>query len=438
MTSRRISGLRTLSMAGDPLPQKRAARLVAHLFGSCALFVAALAGLMAGGSLTLSGAAGASTGITVNCPTDNLQNAIYAAPAGSTILVSGTCTGTSLYGNFYINKDLTLTGPAVLDGSANPATTLNVAAGTVVLNNITIQGGTGSFGLGGGIWNMGQLTLNHSTVTHNTASSFGGVWNMGQLTLIGSTVSYNTATTYGPGGIYNCGVNSALNPDGFCLGTSPGVPRSSLTVINSSVSNNVGGSQCCGGGIVSDPQTVMTITNSTVSGNNGGGIGNGGTATINNVTISWNVDQGAGGIQNNGTATINNTTISNNSSTGGADCFCGGGGLSNGLSNMGTTTINNSVIEDNSAAFVGGGISAGGGPMMISNSVVKGNSAGAAGGGLFVWNGPTTVTNSAFSNNPDQAPPIPDYLPGVWVSPPNYLGFGNNPTFTTNHSTYTP
>jgi hypothetical protein len=48
------------------------------------------------------------------------------------------------------------------------------------------------------------------------------------------------------------------------------------------------------------------------------------------------------------------------------------------------------------------------------------------------------VVNSAFSNNPGQtqAPPIQDTVPGVWVSPPDHLGFGNNPTFTTMHSTY--
>jgi hypothetical protein len=45
------------------------------------------------------------------------------------------------------------------------------------------------------------------------------------------------------------------------------------------------------------------------------------------------------------------------------------------------------------------------------------------------------VVNSAFSSNPNQAPPIPDTVPGIWVSP-EYLGFGNNPTLTTMHSTY--
>ena len=74
-------------------------RLAMRFFRSCVLFVAATGSLIAGGSLAVSGAApaGASpAGITVNCPADNLQDAIYSAPAGSTLLVNGTCTGNFL------------------------------------------------------------------------------------------------------------------------------------------------------------------------------------------------------------------------------------------------------------------------------------------------------------------------------------------------------
>ena len=91
--------------------------------------------------------AGASpAGITVHCPADNLQDAINSAAPGSTLLVDGTCTG-----NFYINKDLTLSGPAILDGGGVPTqfgATLNVISGTVVLNNLVIQHGVGIDGLG--------------------------------------------------------------------------------------------------------------------------------------------------------------------------------------------------------------------------------------------------------------------------------------------------
>ena len=217
-------------------PQNRGGRLAMRCFRSRVLFVAAIASLVAGGFLAVSAetpAAASPAGIAVHCPTDNLQTAINAAAAGSTLLVDGTCTG-----NFYIDKDLTLSGPAILDGGGVPTqygATLNVAAGTVVLNNLVIQDGVGIDNIGGGIWNGSQLTLNHSAVTHNTTDVAGGVFNMGQLTLNNSTVSNNTATD-GTGGIFNCGGNPGFESFGLCMGAS------SLTLDNSTVSNNVGGS----------------------------------------------------------------------------------------------------------------------------------------------------------------------------------------------------
>ena len=357
MAMRKIRGVRAQRSVDDPSAQKRAHRSVMRLFGSCGLFVATLAGVMAGGSLAASAVApaGASPAlITVHCPTDNLQEAINAATPGSTLLVDGTCMG-----NFSIDNDLTLSGPAILDGGGVQTTygaTLNVIAGTVVLNNLVIENGVGIDGLGGGLWNGGHLTLNHSTVTHNTAFGAGGVFNMGQLTLNGSTVSNNTATN-GEGGIENCG--ASLRAYGLCTGA-PG----SLTLNSSVVANNVGGSGD-GGGIWNDAQAVMTLNGSIVSGNttggNGGGIENHGTATLNISTVSGNAGSSGGGIMNNGTATLNASTVSNNSSTGGPEFFGGGGGLSSGLANTGSTILNYSLVRANSAAYVGGGIFAGGG-----------------------------------------------------------------------------
>jgi hypothetical protein len=74
--------------------------------------------------------------------------------------------------------------------------------------------------------------------------------------------------------------------------------------------------------------------------------------------------------------------------------------------------------------------------MTINNSIVTGNTAVATGGGMIVWDGPTTVANTVFSHNSDQGTPIPDTLPGVSVAPTDFFGLGNNPTFTTTHSTY--
>ncbi len=140
---------------------------------------------------------------------------------------------------------------------------------------------------------------------------------MGQLTLNNSTVSNNTAANGDGGGIFNCG--ASLHAFGLCTGA-PG----SLTLNYSVVSNNVGGS-FDGGGIPNDGQAVMTLNVSIVSGNttvnNGGGIENKGTATLNFSTVLGNTSSSGGGIENNGTATLNVSVVSNNSSTGGSEFF---------------------------------------------------------------------------------------------------------------------
>jgi hypothetical protein len=366
------------------------------------LFVTAIAGLLAGGSLAVSGSdpAGASpVVITVHCPADDLGLAINTAPVGATLLVDGTCTG-----NFFIRGDLTISGPAVLDGGGI-GTALDVAAGTVVLNDLTIQNGVGNFGFGGGLWNGGQLTLNRSTVTSNHATNYGGgVFNFGQLTLNGSTVSHNTDTNgvySSGGGIFNCA--TSLRPF-LCTGA-PG----SLILNHSTVSDNVAGAD--GAGILNDSQAIMTLNSSIVSGNTAGHNG--------------------GGIENNGTASLIRSIISNNSSTGGSERWSGGGGIST----TGPTTLNNSIVRANSAAWLAGGIFAGG-QMTINTSIVTGNSAGASGGGMVAWDGPTTVADSVFANNADEGA-IPDNPAGVWVAPPDFAGFfTNNPTFTTTRSIY--
>ncbi len=397
----------------------------ARFLRSRVLLVATIAGLMAGSSLAASAATPAGAiggGITVHCPAD-LQAAINNAAPGSTIRVDGTCTG-----SYYIDKDLTVAGPAVLDAGGT-GVVLNVMSGTVVLNDLTIQHGTGIYSFGGGLWNGGQLTLNRSTVTNNSAFSVGGVFNYGQLTLSRSIVSHNTST-YNGGGIFNCG--ASFHDFGLCTGA-PG----RLTLNGSTVSDNVvaGGS---GGGIDNDGQAFVTLNGSTVSGNvaqlNGGGIANDAQAnlTINLSSVSGNTAGSTGGISNDGTATLNTSAVSNNSSTGPME-FWGGGG---GIRNTGPTTLNNSIVRDNSAAFIGGGVFAGG-PMTINKSMVTGNSAGSAGGGLLAWDGPTTVANSVFWSNSDQNTLGWDTLPGVAIGPVNFGGFFvNHPTFTNTQSIF--
>jgi hypothetical protein len=111
--------------------------------------------------------------------------------------------------------------------------------------------------------------------------------------------------------------------------------------------------------------TTLTLTDITVSGNRagwgcGGGILNGylGTLTVTNSTVSENtvtyaLTEGGGGICNAGTLTVTNSTVSGNTGFEHPE-YPGMGG---GIYNDGMLTVTNSTLSNNSAS-VGSGISA--------------------------------------------------------------------------------
>jgi hypothetical protein len=158
---------------------------------------------------------------------------------------------------------------------------------------------------------------------------------------------------------------------------------------------------------------TLTINDSTVSGNgSSGGIYNGGTLALNRCTVSGNLAIGmdsyyseGGGIDNYGILTVNNSTISENTALG--DYVCGGG-----IYNAGKLTINNSTLYRNytngDSSSVGGGIDNEGGTVVLSNSTLSGNKAtagSASGGGVSNGGcgtkGTMTLRNSIVANSPE-------------------------------------
>jgi fibronectin-binding autotransporter adhesin len=148
-----------------------------------------------------------------------------------------------------------------------------------------------------------SLTLSGVTIANGKAeASGGGIINIGTLTVTDSTFSANSAP-YGGGGIFNIGM---------------------LTVTNSTFSENSAGD---GGGISNAGNGTLTVTNSTFSanvatGSGGGGIfNNGGTLTVTNSTFSANSAAYGAGIRNvgDGTLSLRNTILSNGAG-GGSDC----------------------------------------------------------------------------------------------------------------------
>ena len=130
-------------------------------------------------SMQASSTAGSGTigGVFAFCvnPSEKIQAAIGAAWDGDTINVA---KGTYLE-NIIIEKSLTLKGAgpgkSVIDGkgSGSVATTgISNKAARVSLSGFTIQNGKAENG--GGIYNMGTLTLTGSTVAWNSAGKYGG------------------------------------------------------------------------------------------------------------------------------------------------------------------------------------------------------------------------------------------------------------------------
>jgi hypothetical protein len=125
---------------------------------------------------------------------------------------------------------------------------------------------------GGGIDNMGTLTVNHSVVTGNRTCFGGGIYNGGTLTINNSTISGNS-----------------VHQLGICRGFGGGIGNSgTLKLSNSTISGNTGSGTIgpTGGGIYN--KGLVTVNNSTSSGNvlaksgtfygtDGGGITNSGT-----------------------------------------------------------------------------------------------------------------------------------------------------------------
>ena len=187
----------------------------------------------------------------------------------------------------------TITGPAagVTISGNNTSRVFQIDANvTATLSGMTITGGNITNGSGGGIYNLGTVTLNNCTISGNSSDTGGG----GMDSRGGGTATLTNCTISG---------NSAYN----------------------------------GGGLDSHGDTsTLTLTNSTISGNSAnnaaGGLLTDGTASLTNCTISGNSAQTGGGVFNNGgTATLTNTIVAGNTASTGPDTFNSFNSLGNNL-----------------------------------------------------------------------------------------------------------
>ena len=221
-----------------------------------------------------------------------------------------------------IHGDLSIEGPGAalltFDAKGTSRVFLVNPGVSADLSGIAITGGSADDG--GGIRNLGTLTVTNSMLSGNSAkgdqTGGGGICNhFRTLTVTDSTFSGNWAKgdeTSG-GGVYNHG------------GT--------VTVINSTLSGN--STNNYGGAIYSDDGT-LTITNSTLSGNSaysrGGGVCSSGSLS---------------------TATLNNTIVAGNFAPTGPDVYHDSGTLSGFHNLIGDGSGQSSLVQDESGNQVG-------------------------------------------------------------------------------------
>lgn len=211
--------------------------------------------------------------------------------AGETIKVAiGTYTGTGA-GVVLLSKSATLSGG--WDASFGNQTSLSTVDGQNTRRGIVINSGV-------------SATIERFSVRNGmTTSSGGGILNLGTMTLYRSSVVRNTAGdpccmgSGGGGGIYNNGI---------------------ATLTETTVSNNVILGWFQGSGIYT--LGTLTLNNSTVSSNTGGDTGavhanSAKNVTLNNTTIINNHESGLYNLGSN--VLLRNSILSNNSGSGDCD-----------------------------------------------------------------------------------------------------------------------
>jgi hypothetical protein len=346
-------------------------RLVSHRLPLLVLFLALVPIALASSTWYVDGVNGSNKN---NCKSPQtacktIRHAISLASSGDSIMIAAAIYKENLTINFSLKLIGAGASTTIVDGRGiNIVVYAATSNAHIELSNLTIRNGFAP--LGGGILNdAAVMNIDNSNISGNVAED-------------------PSSDSPGGGGIYNFGT---------------------MTINNSSVSQNttLGGYDGAGAGILNGG--TMTINDSTLTGNvgndsygtYGGAIGNSGTLVINRSTISRNRAPGGiggGGIYNEaGTVVINNSTISLNTSYGGV-----GGGILN--ESSGVVSINNTTLSGNGApnGGSGGGIynSA---TVILQNSIVANNQQGSNCYGVMTSNGYNLSSDAScnFDNTGD-------------------------------------
>jgi hypothetical protein len=273
----------------------------------------------------------------------------------------GYITGSGGYGGgIYLEQGtLNLSHVTVSDAQAYQGGGIAMVAPTsCTFDWVTVSNCTGT--LGGGLYcgSDNNLTLNNCLFTGNTTSDpvpskspkssgayGGGICNIGTMTINQCEISENVGA--GAYSVYGIGIAN--------LGA--------ITISGSVIKNNSysGDKGAIGGGIVvysEDANVTCIIENSTISGN-----------SINSTTSAGVMGAGIGFFNVDVTGAIINCTVSENTAT--APSMALGGGVCVLLASV---AISNSTIANNVASEAGAGICQVAGTLSIKNTIIAQNS----------------------------------------------------------------
>lgn len=301
-----------------------------------------------------------------DCPFTSIQAAIDAASAGDAIVI---CKGT-YEEDITISKNVSLVGTegedVELEGTGERSVVTVLAGVEATIRSVVITGGVGTLddqGIrrGGGILNLGELTVIDAIIQENEARLGGAIANEGPgtLRLERNVILFNEAPDGFGGAILNDFGGEATIVGGR---------------IESNEANNAGAIH--NNGELRITEGVRIIGN-TAKFDGGGIINDRGFITIDASVVVENAAKNRGGGILNATGEL---IIQNNSEIGKNEADDGGGVFNQAPARM---SLIDSAITNNDADGLGGGIFNGGGTVTLQTSTIFRNDAGDTGGGIF-------------------------------------------------------
>jgi hypothetical protein len=368
------------------------------------------------------------TGVTITGGVATGDGTVTFDGRGGGVYIPGSATG--------VGATVTIRNSLITRNRATPGSTVDSGEPCPGGANCLYAGG-----FGGGIADVGKLTLINTTVSNNTAGgglasngAGGGIWTAtnggpGELTLINSSVTGNTASVSAPNGRFAQGAGIFVQDGEAFVVRNSVVSNNTSSVVSSfgsgiDLNANTGGIHIGGLGSATIENTRITGNVASASapagqpGANAAGLGEGfsdfcvcgQTLVVKNTIIAGNRATASGGdfteagsaMEIDGGATITNTALTGNSasatSTGGLAVAGGAFFAIDGEPDA--IVMKNSVVRDNTAwasssvgpAVVQGAGINNGGSLELHNVLVANNSGSATGPsgsaqGGGIWNG---------------------------------------------------